>query len=169
MSQNTVRKARFVTVCQQLLALGLILAALTPAANIVSLDVVTGPTGAARPADVPLAFAAYARATEKESLVPDGPVDALVKEYPLTAPANARVAPGSLMAKTAVAPGGGSTITSVPQPVTGYGTVGVTWAHGQKLAEDQIGVKVRMRDRWHVVGLDADRLPRGARAGPRQR
>ena len=45
MSQNTVRKARFVTVCQQLLALGLILAALTPAANVVSLDVVTGPTG----------------------------------------------------------------------------------------------------------------------------
>ena len=33
-------KIRFVTACQQLLALGVVLAALTPAASVISLDVV---------------------------------------------------------------------------------------------------------------------------------
>ena len=33
-------KARFVTACQQLLALGVVLAVLTPAASVISLDVV---------------------------------------------------------------------------------------------------------------------------------
>ena len=38
-------RSRFVTACQQLLALGVVLAALTPAASVVSLDVVgTAPT-----------------------------------------------------------------------------------------------------------------------------
>jgi hypothetical protein len=142
---RTPHRARFVTLCQQLLALGLIVAALTPAANVVSLDVVTGRPGAAADPTVPTAFAAYARASQKKSLVPDEAVDATVKEYALTAPPNAKVAPGSLMAKESVAPGGSSTLTSLPQPVTGYGTVGVTWAHGQQLAEDQIGVQVRMQ------------------------
>ena len=164
MSQKTVHQARFVTVCQQLLALGLIVAALTPAASVVSLDVVTGSPGAARPAEVPLAFAAYARATQKKSLVPDEAVDATVKEYSLTAPANARMAPGSLMAKTAVAPGGSSTVTSSPQPVTGYGTIGVTWGHGQRYADGTIGVTVRMQtgrawSHWMTVPFDADHGP----------
>jgi hypothetical protein len=34
------RKIRFVTACQQMLALGVVLAALTPAASVVTLDVV---------------------------------------------------------------------------------------------------------------------------------
>ena len=33
-------KTRFITACQQILALGVVLAALTPAASVVSLDVV---------------------------------------------------------------------------------------------------------------------------------
>ncbi len=148
-SRDTPNRARFVTVCQQLLALGLILAALTPAANIVSLDVVTGGPGVTGPgatgaSEVPAEFAAYVRASQQESVLPDGPVDAKVEEYPLTAPANARVAPSSLEAKRTVAPSGASTIVSQPQPVTGYGTVGVTWGAGQRLAEDEIGVQVRM-------------------------
>ncbi len=167
--QGTPHRARYVTVCQQLLALGLILAALTPAANVVSLDVVTGRPGvtnpsANEPGAVPAEFAAYVRATQQESLVPDGPVDAEVEEYSLTAPANARMAPGSLMAKSAVAPSGSSTITSLPQPVTGYGTVGVTWAHGQQLDEDEIGVQVRMQtdaawSDWMPIDYHAEHGP----------
>ena len=38
-------QARFVTVCQQLLALGVVLAILTPAAGVISLDVVPGRSG----------------------------------------------------------------------------------------------------------------------------
>ena len=153
MSQNplarTPHRARFVTVCQQLLALGLIVAVLTPAANVVSLDVVTqrpgtSPGTAAGPS-APAAFAAYASATRKKSVLPDEPVEATIEEYALTAPANARVAPGSLKAKRTAGLGGKTTLTSLPLPVTGYGTVGVTWGAGQNLAEDAIGVEARMQ------------------------
>ena len=44
----TSNRSRFVTACQQLLALAVVLAALTPAAGIVTLDVVdSGPAGGA--------------------------------------------------------------------------------------------------------------------------
>ncbi len=163
-SQGAPRKARYVTVCQQLLALGLILAALTPAANTISLDVVTGRPGATASPSLPAEFAAYARASQQESVLPDGPVDAEVTEYSLTAPANARMAPGSLMAKRAVAPGGSSTVTSLPQPVTGYGTVGITWAPGQHYADGTIEAQVRMLDDtqwsdWMTIPYDAEHGP----------
>ncbi|MDQ4052556.1 MAG: N-acetylmuramoyl-L-alanine amidase [Actinomycetota bacterium] len=138
-------RARFVTVCQQLLALGLIVAVLTPAANVVSLDVVTERPGAASDPTAPTAFAAYARAAQQTSVVPDEAVEATVKEYALTPPANAKVAPGSLMSRSARGADGATTLTSLPQPVTGYGTVGVTWGPGQNLAEDAIGVEARMQ------------------------
>ncbi len=163
-SKGAPRRARYVTVCQQLLALGLILAALTPAANTISLDVVTGRPGVASSAAVPVEFAAYVRASQQESVLPEGPVDAEVTEYSLTAPTNARMAPGSLMAKSAVAPGGGSTVTSLPQPVTGYGTVGITWAHGQHYADGTIEAQVRMQDDaqwsdWMTIPYDAEHGP----------
>ena len=41
-------KAHFVTSCQQVLALGAVLAVLTPAASVVSLDVVHTPGSSAR-------------------------------------------------------------------------------------------------------------------------
>lgn len=156
------RRARFVTACQQLLALGLILAVLTPAANVVSLDVVTERPGAAPAA--PTAFAAYARAAQQKSVVPDQPVEASVTEYALTAPVGAKTAAGALSARRAAAPDGSSTIISEPQPVTGYGTVGVTWAPGQQLEEDAIGVEVRMQDdaawsEWMPVNYHAEHRP----------
>ena len=168
MSQNppdgAPHRARFVTTCQQLLALGLILAALTPAANVVSLDVVTGGPGAAKTATVPTAFAAYARATQQKSLVPDEALDATVNEYSLTAPDGAKVASSSLRARTAAAPGGTSTVISAPQPVTGYGTVGVTWATGEDYPDGTIDVQVRMEtdatwSDWMTVPYDAEHGP----------
>ena len=62
-------QARFVTVCQQLLALGVVLAVLTPAAGVISLDVVPDrSSGSATAAAVPMA--AYARAATVPSQVP---------------------------------------------------------------------------------------------------
>ena len=51
----TPSRSRFVTACQQLLALAVVLAVLTPAASLVTLDVVgSGPEGpTARPAVAP--------------------------------------------------------------------------------------------------------------------
>ena len=44
---------------------------------------------------MPAAFAAYAKASAQKSLVPTEAVDPTVKEYSLTAPVGARVAPAA--------------------------------------------------------------------------
>src|SRR6478752_2121055 len=120
-------KIRFVTACQQLLALGLVVAVLTPAASVISLDVVhdrpdeTAATGLA--ADL----SAYVRESARTSTVPDQVVDPSVTEYDLTAsstaPRGARAQAEPLAAQRTT----DDAVTSVPEPVEGYGAVGVTW------------------------------------------
>ncbi|MEO9325944.1 N-acetylmuramoyl-L-alanine amidase [Nocardioides sp. C4-1] len=147
-------RIRFVTTCQQLLVLGVILAVLTPAANVISIDFGPAPeradgdpgTGAA---ELPqMSMAAYSAVQQKPVAVPTAPVDPVVREVPLTAPAGARVAPGRLaVAKATVGRRSGTQrIVSTPQKVTGYGAVGLTWQHGTRIADDQIKVKVRTQD-----------------------
>src|SRR6188768_2867304 len=87
-------KIRFVTACQQLLALGLVLAVLTPAASIISLDVVhDSPSSDASAAGLSADLSAYTEETTRTSPVPAGVVDPTVAEIDLTAPtgASARV------------------------------------------------------------------------------
>src|SRR6476620_9538883 len=85
-------RSRFVTACQQVLALAVVLAVLTPAAAVVTLDVVgSAPDGtragvvapAARPA---AAMAAYVAQAVRPSRVPTAPVRAHVREVQLTSP-----------------------------------------------------------------------------------
>ena len=148
------RHPRFVTLCQQLLVLGVICAALTPAANVISLELVPHPPGgtaattppAGRLAPVQASMAAYTRASQLKAAVPTSPVDPIVKEYPLTAPTGARVLPGSLKARSRTLVTGAAKLMSTPQPVTGYGSVGVTWAHGTQVAEDAITLRVRTKE-----------------------
>lgn len=154
-------QARFVTVCQQLLVLGVVLAVLTPAAGVISLDVVPSRPGARPAAAAPLAE--YARSAAQPVLVPTAAVEPEVDEYRLTAPRGARVAPGGLRARTVVGRGS-SRVTSEPQPVSGYGAVGVTWQPGQQYADEEIEVSVRYRDSgrwsdWSPVHYDADHGP----------
>ncbi|HWM72793.1 MAG TPA: FG-GAP-like repeat-containing protein [Nocardioides sp.] len=138
-------QARFVTVCQQFLALGVVLAVLTPAAAVISLDIVPDrSSGSAVAPAVPMA--AYARAATVPSRVPAGAVDAEVEEYSLTAPTGARIAPGRLKARAVIRPSGASEVTSRPMPVTGYGAIGVTWQPGRSLADDDIAVQARTSD-----------------------
>ena len=156
-------KAHFVTSCQQLLALGAVLAVLTPAASVVSLDVVHTPGSSAgapraqapapgqpRPASEP---GTPAHRKPPTATVPVAPVEPVVHEVPLTPDeesatdrtprprASDRPAPGGSGPETE-----GSTRTTVlsePQKVTGYGAVGVTWSHDQQVADDQILLQVR--------------------------
>ena len=89
-------KTRFVTACQQLLALGAVLAVLTPAATVISLDVVQQtPHGSAQASGGhPVAhLSAYTREAQRKTLVPTAPVKAEVDEYPLTAAPGARPLP----------------------------------------------------------------------------
>ncbi|MDN4175027.1 FG-GAP-like repeat-containing protein [Nocardioides sp. SOB77] len=143
-------KDRFVTGCQQLLALGVVLAVLTPAAGVLSLDVVHeapggGPAlglGESNGVAVTGRLSAYAAEQAHTSVVPAEPVDPVVREYALTAPASGRVAAGALHARSRVV-GRQAEVVAEPQPVSGYGAVGVTWRHGQEIADDAISFQVR--------------------------
>ncbi|UDY22754.1 FG-GAP-like repeat-containing protein [Nocardioides sp. Kera G14] len=158
------QKSRFIAGCQQLLVLGAVFAALVPAANVVSLDVVREhPTRgvSTEDSDVATALAAYESIADQPAEVPTAPVDPDVREVALTAPAPgmkpalattggaARSAvyvkgSGGLAASTvADVKTGTTTIVSDPQDVDGFGTVGVTWEHGQDIAEGDINVQVR--------------------------
>ena len=61
-------------------------------------------------------------------------------------------------------------MTSLPQPVTGYGAVGVTWAPRRgRSRRTAIAVEVRTRTDGHLVGLDRAGVPRRPRPRPGQR
>ncbi len=167
-------KTTFVTACQQLLALGVVIAALTPAAGVISLDVVReSPHGASASGglhgDVRGSLAAYTKAAETPAKVPAEVVDATVSEHQLTAPAgqpSARleVERAPLARGKAGALAASPTVTSLPEPVTGYGTVGVTWAHGTQLPEGDITLQVRTRtgdtwSGWMDLHYDAEHGP----------
>ncbi|MEE3127873.1 MAG: FG-GAP-like repeat-containing protein [Actinomycetota bacterium] len=128
-------RSRFVTACQQLLALGAVLAVLTPAASLISLDVVRQP-----PAGVTISgggsgvgvLSAYARAARSSATLPATAVDPVVREVSLTGTAAARTVAG-----------GGQRLVSRPEVVTGDGMVGVTWARGAEVAEEDLSIAVR--------------------------
>ena len=74
-------QTRFVTACQQLLALGVVLAVLTPAAGIISIDVVGevpghSPPGAAHDPAGGATFAAYTQEAARPSRLPAEPLPA---------------------------------------------------------------------------------------------
>lgn len=156
---RTARRNRFTSVCQQLLALGLVLAALTPAARTVTMDVrPAAPTDAGRDRGVAL------RSASAPATVPTAAVDPDVTEYSLTAPEGARLAPGALRASSRRTATGGQELTSDAVPVHGYGAVGVTWQHGQQVADDALVVEARTFDGdawsdWTVVEYHDDHGP----------
>src|SRR5215216_2012376 len=124
-SGPTSFQARFVTACQQLLALAVVCAALTPALGVVSLDVVAEAPSEGEGA----LMSAYGEEALKSSRLPSSPVSAELREVALTgaaSPAGSKKNPsGRLVAVTpnarvVPAPSGGSRLTSVPQRVTGY-------------------------------------------------
>ncbi len=143
-------KAHFVTSCQQLLALGAVLAVLTPAASIVSLDVVETPgTAGARGGHERTHERAPGRSTSPArtatvqhrdhdgpavSQVPTSPVEPEVTEVPLTPEPEQRPAQEQPTR---------THVLSAPQPVTGYGAVGVTWSHGEQVDDGAIRLDVR--------------------------
>ena len=147
-------QARFITACQQLLALGVVLAVLTPAAGVLSLDIVGAHPA---PAGSPALAGALASAT-----VPTSPVASEVTEIPLTTQTgNARSLAGSTLMRGTIS---ATRVTSRPQAVTGYGAVGVTWAHGQEISEDGIKVLVRTRQGdewsdWSAIAYHDDHAP----------
>ncbi len=145
-------KSRFVTACQQLLALAVVVAVLVPATGVISLDVVSPGPGASAQAGLAAQFAAYAAEAEQASLLPAEEVEAVVEEHALTPadPAAAaelaeRGTTPEVASQASEAGSGTVTVTSDPQDVTGYGAVGVTWDGGERLAEEEITLRARTR------------------------
>ncbi len=138
-------QVRLVTLCQQVLALGVVLVVLTPASGVVSLDIV-----GERPGQVPASRHLSGQASPAELMsatVPTRAVTPHVTEVPLTG------ATGGVAALRGRTVAGGATdarVVSKPRAVTGFAAIGVTWAHGEDLAEDQIALQVRTRtgDTW---------------------
>ena len=133
-------QARLVTLCQQVLALGVVLVVLTPASGVVSLDIV-----GEHPGHQPAAAASPAELVS--ATVPTTAVTPVVTEVPLTG------TKGGFAGLTGRTIAGGATtsrVVSKPQAVTGFAAIGVTWQHGEDLDEDQIAVRVRTRtgDTW---------------------
>ena len=127
-------QARLVTLCQQVLALGVVLVVLTPASGVVSLDIV-GERHGQRPAP---ASGQALPAELMSATVPTRPVTPHVTEVPLTG------ASGGFAGLRGRTVAGGATdarVTSKPQAVAGFAAIGVTWQHGEDLAEDQIALQ----------------------------
>jgi hypothetical protein len=136
-------QARLVTLCQQVLALGVVLVVLTPASGVVSLDIV-GEHPGAQPSGT---LAPSGPARLMSATVPTRAVKPTVTEVPLTA------AEGGFSGLKGRTVAGGSTaarVVSKPQAVAGFAAIGVTWQHGEDLDEDQISLQVRTRtgDEW---------------------
>ncbi|WP_374457854.1 FG-GAP-like repeat-containing protein [Nocardioides sp.] len=133
-------QARLVTLCQQVLALGVVLVVLTPASGVVSLDIVG--EHPAQPSGVANAPASLMSAT-----VPTRVVTPTVTEVPLT---NEGGGTFLLQGRTVAGGATDARVVSRPQEVTGFAAIGVTWKHGEDLEEDQIALQVRTRsgDSW---------------------
>ncbi|HEY9351913.1 MAG TPA: hypothetical protein VIP28_01625, partial [Nocardioides sp.] len=142
-------RSRYVASTQQLLVLGFVLAALVPASTVVDLKVV-------RPGEVPVSGSQVA--VPSAAQVPAKPVDAHLEEIPLTAPLAGRV---TAQAEKAASAGDAVTVTSLPQPVDGFGTVGLTWAPGAVVPEEAVGADVRTLEDgtwsdWQALDVHVD-------------
>ncbi len=143
-------QARFVTACQQLLALGVVLAVLTPAASVITLDVVNqaphgsvGTTHDGRPA---AGLSAYSTEMKRTSVVPAGTVDAGVTDYELTTPAtNGKIATAPTARAKIGSLDSGTELTTAPVAVEGYGGVGLTWDPRVVLDDHDASFSLRTR------------------------
>ena len=139
----------------------------------------TTPPATGLPADL----SAYVRETARTSTVPDEVVDPTVTEVALTAATGAGAAARAEVEDNVVAPpvagsdrptgrvaaGSAAAVTSVPEPVVGYGAVGVTWEHGVSVPEDEDRAAGAHPDRRRLVGLDGPGVPRRPRPRPGHR
>ena len=140
-------QARLITLCQQLLALGVVLVVLTPASGVVSLDIVGESPGQQPSGTSDGTGGQTVPAGLMSATVPTRAVRPTVSEVPLTA---ADGGFDGLQGRTVAGSSTDARVVSRPQTVSGFAAVGVTWKSGEDLEEDQISLQVRTRtgDEW---------------------
>ncbi|MDQ6642337.1 MAG: peptidoglycan recognition protein, partial [Actinomycetota bacterium] len=160
-------KARYVTFCQQLLALACVLALAVAAGSVLTLDIVAPAPGGR---DVVPAV------TQGDAYVSTGPITPKVRQVAVKGVATS--APdGSRSAKTPQqtapsSPGFKVVALSRPEAVSGFATVGVTWALGDHFGERQIKVFVRTLNKgvwsaWSKLEYHDDHGPNAGSAESR--
>jgi hypothetical protein len=177
-------KARFVTVCQQVLVVGAALAVLGPAADVISLDVVThpeaavgtytdtpatataptAPTDPAAPATPATPATAPVAPARDKARVETAPVDPKVTEVAIAKSERAGVTAARNESGRAIKVSGTHEFVSDAHKVDGYGAVGVTWKHGEDVAEGDITVLARTKDNgtwsgWSTLEYHDDHGP----------
>ena len=151
------KKSRFVLVCQQSLALGVVTAVAASATGVVELQIVA-PGQEPRAELVP----------RESSVTSSAPVRPKVRTVPLTknTPEPKPEAGDSRPSQDdtpRLAPQR-NRVVSAPEPAPGYATVGVTWDAGPELAEDQITVSLRTLEdgtwsAWQPMHYDPEHEP----------
>lgn len=168
-----INQTRFITACQQSLAVGVVVALLVPAANVLSLDIVSSAPGAG---------AATTSTAVTAAAVPVASVEPEIAEYELNA-----VEPASPGASVENDPAEQHThddhthedhthglavdvapedvvAAEVAAPVEGYGAVGITWDGDARVASGELAVQVRTREGeewspWSDVPYSDDHAP----------
>ena len=159
-------RARYVTLCQQSLVTAAVLVVGISAAGVKTLDIVPRPSQLAERTGAESAVlpggSAVQRTPDPEAArapAVSAPVTPKVREVKVAGiapsarreagahPPAARQAPATeaptTRTRTKPAPAQRLVAMSTPQPVSGYATVGVTWASGVTYGDDQISVQVR--------------------------
>ena len=154
-------RSRFVLACQQMFAFAVVAAVGVSAAGVVELEIVS-PDQKAQ---------VRALGNGEVSLVSSAPVKPTVRNVPFGGGATA--GRSTLPSESGTGSTDAQTIRVVSdvEPVTGYGTVGVTWASGQHLGEEDVTVDVRTKDngvwsKWERVHYDPEHDPDPGTEGP---
>ena len=147
------RNSRFVLACQQAFACAVVAAVGVSAIGVVELEII------APDQEAPV----QALGSGSVALVSSAPVKATVRTVPLG---------GSSAGRSSLPPKSGSgsrdpqeiRVVSEPEPVSGFATVGVTWAEGQALTEEQVSVELRTLvdgtwSDWQEMHFDPDHQP----------
>ena len=154
-------KSRFVLLCQQSLALGLVAAVLAPAADVVSLQIVSPPGALPEAANAGGPDSASGAQTGTSAVVATRPVRPTVSTVPLAGVSSAGLR--ALEGRTGAAgtDSGAARLTaaetapraagmelaalSAPQHVGGLATVGVTWSPRADVPDGMLAVSLRTR------------------------
>ncbi|MCX6397029.1 MAG: FG-GAP-like repeat-containing protein [Propionibacteriales bacterium] len=140
-------RARYITICQQILVTAVVAAVGLSAAGVMTLEIVS-PEGGTSAAD---AIRRAPAVSAPEADVATAPVTPKVREVAVS-PRSAATATAKKVAPRTSSSGRTVSVVSEPTPVSGYATVGVTWKAGTELAEDDIAVQVRTRTGEHWSG-----------------
>ncbi|MGH3509721.1 MAG: FG-GAP-like repeat-containing protein [Nocardioidaceae bacterium] len=139
-SRQRPQHARFVLVCQQALAVAVVVVFAAPAASIVELQIVA-PSSTARPPTHDV------RQDTGGALVASAPVKPTIRTVPIgvSGRGSNRGSASGLRLAAADITGPGTAAITPPEPVAGLATVGVTWSRDVHVPESGIDIWVRTR------------------------